>query len=289
MNLRRFIIGSTLYAFLGVLTGASFPVMAQQPPVSVSDRVFEDPEIGPMYTGGTGEMHRFISNTLSYPADAVVREAQGLVVYTFVVEKDGTLTNFNIIHRADSLLNQEALRILQNMPPWRPARHNGEIVRAETYVPMYFKLNKNALAATRTTGAPSSSATAKAYAKTDPGIIENSDIYTIVDKMPQYTTGEKGLGNFISHNIRYPREARQEGIQGRILCSFIVAADGSVSNIEVVEGLNPSLNDEAIRVLGLMPKWLPGENGGEKVNVKCLLPIDFKIDEDPIPPLTRNE
>lgn len=285
MDLRRFFSVSALCVIFGILTDATSCIMAQDAPVSSSDKVITDPDIIPMYTGGTAEMHRFIANTLSYPAEAVARNAQGLVVYTFVVEKDGTLSDFNIIHRADSLLNKEALRILQNMPPWRPARHKGEIVRAESYVPMYFKLNRNARMATRTNTVPSSSATAKAYAKTDEGIIENSDIYTIVDKMPQYETGEQGLGKFISHNIRYPREALQEGIQGRILCSFIVSADGSVSNIEVVEGLNPSLNDEAIRVLGLMPRWTPGENGGEKVNVKCLLPIDFKIDETPIPTL----
>ncbi|MEN6588587.1 MAG: energy transducer TonB [Proteiniphilum sp.] len=288
MYSRKIILLLALFFLTGRVAITDLFLMAQEPPVSVSDRIIKDPEIMPMYTGGTAEMHRFIANTLRYPADAVARDAQGLVVYTFVVEKDGTLSNFNIIHRADSLLNEEALRILQNMPPWRPARHKGEIVRAESYVPMYFRLNKNARVASGRTGASSASATAKAYAKTDPGIIENSDIYTIVDKMPQYATGETGLGKFISHNIRYPREALQEGIEGRILCSFIIAADGSVSNIEVVEGLNPSLDNEAIRVLGLMPKWIPGENGGEKVNVKCLLPIDFTIDEDPIPPLTQN-
>jgi len=83
--------------------------MAQEPPVSESDKIIEEPDIMPMYTGGTAEMHRFISKTLRYPPDAVARDAQGLVVYTFVVEKDGTLSNFNIIHRADSLLNEEAL------------------------------------------------------------------------------------------------------------------------------------------------------------------------------------
>ncbi|MGI6074465.1 MAG: energy transducer TonB [Fermentimonas sp.] len=255
---------------------------AQDYPVSKSDKVYENPDIMPIYVGGTPEMHRFISNTLSYPAESVEKEEQGLVVYTFVVEKDGTLSNFNRIHGATPLLNEEALRILKNMPPWRPGRHNGEIVRSETYVPMYFKLNKNATYTTR----PSSSATAKAYAKTDESVIENNKIYTIVDKMPKYTYGEAELAKFIAHNIRYPKEALQQGIEGRILCSFIVGADGSISNIDVVSGINPSLNDEAIRVLGLMPKWIPGENNGEKVNVKCILPIDFTIDEEPIPAMS---
>jgi protein TonB len=263
---------------------STIDAIAQNVPVSQSDKIVENPDIVPMFTGGTAEMHRFISNTLSYPADAAERNAQGLVVYTFVVEKDGSLSNFNIIHRADPLLNEEALRILKNMPPWRPARHNGENVRSETYVPMYFKLNKNVQYSTRT----SSSATARAYAKTDQSILENSEIYTIVDKMPVYEYGEKELANFISYNMRYPKEALQQGIEGRILCSFIVGKDGSISNIEVVSGSNEALNNEAIRVLGLMPKWTPGENNGEKVNVKCLLPIDFTIDEQPIPPLTSS-
>lgn len=282
MNLRKFqpLVITILLAI--VASAYTVTVSAQQDfPLSASDRVIEDPDLMPIFTGGTGEMHRFIANTLSYPTEAVERDAQGLVVYTFVVEKDGTLSNFNIIHRADPLLNEEALRILKNMPPWRPARHKGEIVRSETYVPMYFKLNKNAQYTTR----PSSSATARAYAKTDVSIIENNDIYTIVDKMPEYEYGESGLSKFIAHNIRYPKDALQQGIEGRILCSFIVGKDGSISNIEVVNGLNSDLDDEAIRVLGLMPKWMPGVNNGENVNVKCLLPIDFTIDEEPIPTL----
>lgn len=284
MSLRKF---QPLIVAIFLVCLASINIIsasAQNPSISSSDRIYEDPDIMPIFVGGTGEMHRFIANTLSYPADAVESNAQGLVVYTFVVEKDGSLSNFNIIHKADPLLNEEALRILMNMPAWRPARHKGEVVRSETYVPMYFKLNKNAQKQFTTN--TSSSATARAYAKTDVSILENNEIFTIVDKMPEYEYGESGLSKFIAHNIRYPREALQQGIEGRILCSFIVGNEGSITNIEVVNGLSQDLDDEAIRVLGLMPKWIPGENNGEKVNVKCLLPIDFTIDEDPIPPLT---
>lgn len=272
-----------LFVFLiGGVVGTQSRVIAQEPPHSASDRVIDDPDVDPMYTGGSAEMHRFIANTLSYPPEASERDLQGLVVYTFVVEKDGTLSNFKIIHRADSLLNAEALRILELMPPWRPARYKGEIVRAESYVPMYFRLNKN-MAARAKKSCPSETATSKAYAKTNNEVLEQNEILTIVDHMPNYVYGEQGLAEFISHNIRYPKEARQEGVEGRILCSFIVGTDGSISNIEVVEGLHPQLDNEAIRVLGLMPRWNPGENGGEKVNVKCFLPIDFSIDEEPIP------
>ena len=279
MNRSKFLFVFVASIFIGSFVAKQSVVMAQDAPVSKSDKVFEEPDIMAIYPGGAPEMHRFIAASLKYPEDARERNAQGLVVYTFVVEKDGSLSNFNIIHRADPLLNEEALRILQAMPAWRPARHKGEIVRSETYVPMYFKLNQNVAAS----GSPVQPV--RNYSKTNQEIIENNTIYTIVDKMPQYSYGESGLSAFIAHNIRYPREARQEGIQGRILCSFIVASDGSISNIEVVEGTNKALNDEAVRVLGLMPKWIPGENNGVNVHVKCLLPIDFVIDEAPIPPL----
>lgn len=251
------------------------------PPTSGTDKIVKEPDIDPMFTGGTAAMHKFITSTLNYPKEAIEKNIEGLVVYTFVVEKDGTLSNFNLIHRADPMLDAEALRILKAMPPWRPAKYKGEAVRAETYVPMYFKINKNRRTA-KTNSQGSSTA------KTDLDIIANEEIFSIVDQMPQYPGGEKKLTEFLSNRIIYPSQALQNGIEGRILCSFIVAKDGTVSNIEVLQSPDPELSDEAVRVLSMMPKWNPGINNGEKVNVKCVLPIDFKIDETPIPPTTTN-
>jgi TonB family protein len=253
----------------------------ETPPTSGTDKIVKEPDIDPMFTGGTAAMHKFITSTLNYPKEAIEKNIEGLVVYTFVVEKDGTLSNFNLIHRADPMLDAEALRILKAMPPWRPAKYKGEAVRAETYVPMYFKINKNRRTA-KTNSQGSSTA------KTDLNIIANEEIFSIVDQMPQYPGGEKKLTEFLSNRIIYPSQALQNGIEGRILCSFIVAKDGTVSNIEVLQSPDPELSDEAVRVLSMMPKWNPGINNGEKVNVKCVLPIDFKINEAPIPPTTTN-
>ncbi len=276
MNFKPLLLSLSVLCLTAISAFASGNDKKQPPPV-YEGKIIENPDIPPIYTGGPGEMNKFISGNLRYPADAVERNVQGLVVYTFVVEKDGTLTNFDLIHRADSSLDKEALRILQAMPPWRPAKYKEQVVRSKSYVPMYFRLNKNAKAVARNT-----TNSANAIGKTNPEIA-NSEVFSIVDKMPQYPYGEKELAGFIAHQLRYPKEARQQGIEGRILCSFIVAADGSISNIEVVQGLHSQLDNEAIRVLSLMSKWIPGENNGEKVNVKCLLPIDFIIDEEPIP------
>lgn len=256
-----------------------------------AERIVEEPDIMPIFVGGSSAMHQFISSSLQYPKEAVEKHIQGLVVYTFVVEKDGTLSNFDIIHRADPLLDAEALRILKSMPPWRPAKHKGQEVRSKSYVPMYFKLNKNAIR--QQAAKPRQCPTPPAPTSEDKNEVNtmpnNEEIFTIVDKMPQYETGERGLANFISRTLRYPIDARQNGVEGRILCSFIVGANGAIFNVEVVQGLHASLDAEAVRVLQLMPRWIPGENNGEKVNVKCLLPIDFTIDEEPIPPLRKDE
>ncbi len=264
-------------AFLLALT-VSASMFSETPPPVYQGKVHEEPDIPPIYTGGTAEMHKFIANSLVYPPEASEQDKQGLVVYTFTVETDGTLTDFELIHRADEHLDQEALRILKLMPPWRPGKHKDVVVRSKTYVPMYFKLNKNAGARRGQT----TTASAQTYGKKNEAII-NSEVYSIVDVMPKYPNGEKELAGFIAHNLRYPKEARQQGIEGRVLCSFIVAADGTISNIDIVQGLHSELDSEAVRVLSLMSKWTPGERKGEKVNVKCLLPIDFTIDEEPIP------
>lgn len=244
--------------------------MEQSNPPKAGGKIIELPDIDPMYAGGSSEMTRFIANSLRYPQEAAQNDIQGLVVYNFVVELDGTLSDFELMHRAHPLLDAEALRIIKSMPAWRPAVYKGKSVRARQYVPMYFKLNKN--------GYRTSTAQKRKVMTLDP----NEEIFTIVDKMPQFPTGEDGLGRFISEFLRYPSRAREEGVQGRILCSFIIRKDGTVSNVEVIDGLHNELDNEALRVLSMMPKWTPGKNDNENVSVKCILPIDFTIDEDAI-------
>lgn len=247
--------------------------MEKTNPPKAKGKIIEIPDIDPMYPGGSQEMLRFISTSLRYPREAAENDKQGLVVYNFVVNLDGSLSDFEIMHRAHPLLDAEALRIIKSMPAWRPAVYKGQNVRARHYVPMYFKLNKN--------GYRTTSSTTAQQRKVMP-LDENEEIFTIVDEMPQFPTGEEGLGKFISEYIKYPSRAKDEGIQGRILCSFIIRKDGAVSNLEVINGLDNDLDNEALRVLSMMPKWMPGKNDNKVVSVKCILPIDFTLEEDSI-------
>jgi len=111
--------------------------------------------------------------------------------------------------------------------------------------------------------------------------IENGKpVFTVVEKMPQFPGGDAALFKYLGENVRYPVKAQENGIQGRVICQYVVNEDGSVSDVSVVRGVEASLDAEAIRVISAMPKWTPGEQKGKAVAVKYTLPISFRLESD---------
>jgi TonB family protein len=108
--------------------------------------------------------------------------------------------------------------------------------------------------------------------------VVKTDIYQVVEKMPQYPGGEKALLDYIGSNLKYPTDAMKKGEQGRLIIRFVVNANGKVEKTEVLRGLTPSMNAEAIRVVNAMQDWMPGEQKGQKVSVYYTLPITFKLE-----------
>ena len=106
---------------------------------------------------------------------------------------------------------------------------------------------------------------------------EEDNIHISVEKMPEFPGGKEAFGRFLSRNLKYPLLAQENGIEGRVVCRFVVNKDGSISDIEVVKGVEESLDQEVIRVLKLMPKWIPGRQGGKVVRVKFTQGIRFKL------------
>ena len=105
----------------------------------------------------------------------------------------------------------------------------------------------------------------------------NSKVYGAVDKMPQFPGGPSALIEYLSRAVRYPAAAEANGIQGRVMCSFVVEPNGSISNVKVIKGVDPSLDKEAIRVISSMPKWIPGMNNGTPVRVNYSAPVTFRL------------
>ena len=107
-----------------------------------------------------------------------------------------------------------------------------------------------------------------------------SKIFDVVDQAPSFKGGQSSLMSWLSQNIIYPPEAEEKGIQGRVVASFIVEKDGSISNVEIVQSVDSILDCETVRLLKAMPKWLPGKQSGVAVRVKYNIPISFILQSD---------
>lgn len=118
-----------------------------------------------------------------------------------------------------------------------------------------------------------------APATTDDG----EEVYEVVEKMPEFPDGGMpGLMKYLSANIRYPEAAHKAGTQGRVTVQFVVGKDGSIGDVKVIRGVDPTLDAEAIRVISGMPKWKPGTQKGEPVNVKYTVPVMFRLTPEPV-------
>ena len=105
-------------------------------------------------------------------------------------------------------------------------------------------------------------------------------VYNIVEEMPEFPGGEKAMMQFVSGNIKYPEEAKDKGIEGRVFVSFVVEKDGSVNEVKLQRGIGGGCDEEAIRVVKAMPKWKPGKQKGEFVRVNYQMPFFFKLQDN---------
>jgi protein TonB len=106
---------------------------------------------------------------------------------------------------------------------------------------------------------------------------EETKVFDVVEQMPEFPGGQAALLKWISDNIKYPTIAEENGIQGRVVCTFVVERDGSVTDVQVARSIDPSLDKEAVRVLKKMPRWIPGKQNGSAVRVKYTVPVTFKL------------
>jgi len=107
--------------------------------------------------------------------------------------------------------------------------------------------------------------------------VVETEIFTVVESMPEFPGGAEQMMIFIAKNIKYPPMARESGIQGRVFVNFVVEPNGSVSNVKVLRGIGGGCDEEAIRVVQEMPKWTPGRQRGKAVRVSFNLPVRFTL------------
>ncbi len=104
-----------------------------------------------------------------------------------------------------------------------------------------------------------------------------AEIYELIEEMPQFPGGLSALMRYLGRNIKYPEVAYSNGIQGCVMCQFLVNEDGSISDEMIVRGIDPDLDKEALRVISSMPNWVPGKLHGKPVRVRYTLPVMFRL------------
>ena len=118
---------------------------------------------------------------------------------------------------------------------------------------------------------------AVAFGKPAPKSEEEGEIFQVVEELPMYAGGMQELMKYLQMNIRYPKEAQERGLQGRVIVQFVVNKDGSICDEHIVKSVDPQLDAEALRIVRSMPNWTPGKQRGEPVRVRFTLPVSFRL------------
>lgn len=225
------------------------------------DPVFQVVEQMPEFPGGMGECMKWLQANIKYPKEAKEKGEHGRVILQFIVEKDGSITDVKVARSVSSSLDAEAVRVTSAMPKWKPGMQRGQAVRVKYVMPVMFNEK------------------GEVDPKTSRPIPEADGygIYNIADEMPEFPGGMGECMKHINSNIIYPAEAHSKGEQGRVIVQFVVEKDGRLTNAKVVRGISPTLDAEAVRLVGTMPAWTPGKVKGEAVRCKYTIPVMFRL------------
>ena len=249
------------------------------PPVDDPDNpVFEVVESMPEFPGGgMTAMMQFLSKNIKYPVNAQKNGTQGRVTVQFIVNADGSISNIGIIRGVDPELDGEAVRVISTMPNWKPGTQKGKPVRVKYTVPVMFRLPDEDKKEEYKPVPKIEETVVVGYGTRKESPVEEGQVFEVVEQMPSFPGGTEGLMRYLSKNIKYPVGAQKAGTQGRVVVEVIIDANGNVTNPKVSQGVDPLLDAEAIRVTANMPKWQPGTQRGQAVNVRYTFPIIFRL------------
>jgi TonB family protein len=237
-----------LFAFL-VLFFVSGPGLAQNStaPKSDSSEVLDYVPEMPMFPGGDADLSRYIQKNIRYPRDEYYKGIHGRVIVRFVVDTAGKLKNAHILKGIPdgTALDQEALRLVNAMPPWLPGKRDGKKVAVSYMLPISFSLEEK--------------------------------IKTLSTSSPEYAGGEEAKKAFLIEHLRYPRAAKWNKTEGTVLLKLLISKEGQLMSAKPMTRIGNGLEDEALRLVKAMPDWIPGRDDDHPVEKELLFRIEFKL------------
>ena len=210
------------------------------------------PEDYPTFKGqGHESFNDWLRWQIKYPEDAVSRGVSGKVTASYIVNPDGTLSEPAIMYSADKSLGDAVVKAIVSSPQWEPPKNPESTDPFEASVTIKFALPDK--------------------------ISIPEEPFVVVEEMPMFPGGDAALLKYITDNIRYPESAKTNNISGRVIIRFVVNSEGKAEEATVLRGVDPSLDEEAIRVVNSLPVFSPGKQGGKPVPVYYMVPVTFSL------------
>ncbi|CAF0728577.1 unnamed protein product [Rotaria sordida] len=223
-----------------------------------------------------------MDKNLVYPPAARKAGTSGKVIVQVIITEKGVLKSAKVVKGIKGVggedCNKEALRLVGLLPKWQPATIDGKPVRMVTKLPVYFaketvvkeiNVDLSDINSDNTEVPPPPPPMEERNGDMvvdlpdNPDTKSDNDVFTMVEEMPNFPGGDDALLRYLGINIKYPDKAKDAGIQGTVYASFIVNSDGSITDAAILRGVNgpggKECNDEALRVVKSMPKWIPGK------------------------------
>ena len=192
----------------------------------------------------------WVAEKANYPQEAAAKNISGWARMTYTVETDGSVSQVKPSSDTDPLFAAELTRVMESSPRWKSPANKDANEPFTSEILIRFEL---------------------------PGTVSNGIVYIMVDEMPKFPGGDAALFEFLYKTIQYPAQAKDNGIHGKVILRFIVTSEGNVENVTVVRDVDPLLDNEAVRVMRLCPKWEPGKMKGKPVNIYYSVPISFAL------------
>lgn len=225
------------------------------------------PDKGPEFKGAES-LQEYLNKNIKYPEEAKVNNISGIVYVYFEINKKGAVQNARILRGIRDSFDDEVLNAVKSMPDWEPAYFMDQPLVIQMVMPVSFSKKATEFDAEKfrqKAGFPDDHS-----GKDKP--------FVVAEEQPQYKGGEQARIRYLANNIEYPAEAREKGIQGRVFVNFIVEKDGSISNVRILRGIGGGCDEEALKAIENMPKWVPGKNDGKPVRTEFNMPIRFTLD-----------
>lgn len=204
-----------------------------------------------------GNLIDFLNQQLVYPTIAMSAKIEAKLTITFIVEKDGRISNISIPYKKGWGMDEEALRLVSIMPNWIPASYQGKAVRSVFYLAIHFELVKSNL--------------------TDSfiGTIADDEIYSFSEHMPQMIN--QTVYQYIENHLVYPSKEKKKGVEGSVVVQFLINRHGAVSEAEIIKSANKNFDKAVLKAIYEMPNWNPAQINGRPVLYRYTLPVKFKL------------